>query len=66
MPQTSFPTLPDSSLRLFRTRAQGSGAGTAPHCAGAVALLSHFPVTIKLESRSRICALKHLVPESTE
>src|SRR5918995_3341896 len=66
MPQTSFPPLPDSSLRLFRTRAQGSGAGTAPHCAGAVALLSHFPATIKLDRRSIVCTIGHLVPERTD
>jgi hypothetical protein len=40
MPQASFPALPDSSLRLFGTRAQGSGAGTAAQSAGAMPFLS--------------------------
>ena len=59
MPRRSFAPLPDSSLRLSRPRDQGSGAGTAPHSAGAVALLSLFPTTIKLERRSKVRALRH-------
>ena len=66
MPQASFPPLPDSSLRLFRTRAQGSDAGTAPHfAAGAAAPLSHFPAIIKLDRRSKVCTIGHLVPKRT-
>src|SRR5215204_7631964 len=65
MPKASFSPLP-GSWPLPRTKAQGSGTGTAPHSAGAVALLSHFPATIKLERPARVHALRHLVPKRTE
>jgi hypothetical protein len=59
MPCASFPYLP-GFWPLPCTNAQGSGAGTAAHSTGAVALLSQFPATIKLERPSRVCALGHL------
>ena len=44
---------------------KAKGAGTAPHSANAPGLRSLFPTTFKLERRSKICALGHIVPEST-
>jgi hypothetical protein len=40
MPLASLPALSDSSSRLFGTRAQGSGAGTAEQSAGVMPFLS--------------------------
>src|SRR5215213_7687795 len=60
MPRASFPALADSSLRLFGTRAQGSGAGTAEQTAGAMPCLSFIPAVIEPERRSSVCTFGHL------